>query len=394
MNGTAPLGSPARRVRVVTLIDILSMSGGAERLALLAATRLDPERFDSTLSVSRWPPPSEGIGGEPARRALELVEQSNARFLPLGHSKKAEIAPWVKLGRFLRAERTDVLHAHKFGSNVWGSLVGTLARVPLVLAHEHTWSYEGQPLRRFLDRELIARGADRFIAVSQADRGRMTEVEGIDPSRTMVIAHGILDPPPAAGKDVRAELGIAADAPVVGAVGVLRPQKAISVLLRAALLLREQYPRLRVLIAGDGFEQAELEALSRELGLADVVSFLGHRGDVPDLLASLDVAVSSSDFEGSPLAVMEYMAAGLPIAATDVGGVPDLIDSGVHGLLVPRRDAVALAGAIGQLLENPERAREMGARARERRAAEFTIDAFVGRLEELYLKLLADKGRA
>jgi glycosyltransferase involved in cell wall biosynthesis len=380
------------RVRVVTFVDFLSCFGGAEHLALLIATRLDPERFDSILCVSRWPLTGPWKNDPSARQALDILEASPARFLPLKRRRKVDIAALARLERFLRRERVDVLHAHKFGSNVWGTLVGRLARVPVVLAHEHTWSYEGQPLRRFLDRELIARGATRFIAVSREDRRRMSEVEGIDPDRTLFIPNGVLSSPAPSGRDVRAELGIAPEAPVIGAVGVLRAQKALHVVLHALVTLRERWPGIRLLIVGDGPERAGLEALAAELGVTEVVAFLGHRGDVPDVLRALDVAVSCSDFEGSPLAVMEYMDAALPIVATAVGGVPDLIESGVHGLLVPRGEPRALADAIAQALAEPERAREMGARARERRRSEFDIDTLVRRLEALYLELLAERG--
>jgi glycosyltransferase involved in cell wall biosynthesis len=172
---------------------------------------------------------------------------------------------------------------------------------------------------------------------------------------------------------------------------VLRAQKALHVLLRAVPAVRERRPDVRVLIAGDGPERASLEQLARDLRVEDSVLFLGHRADVPDLLRGVDVAVSCSDFEGSPLAVMEYMDAALPIVATAVGGVPDLIEHGVHGLLVARGDAPALASAIGELLDDPDTARAMGRRARERRRTEFDIDTLVRRLEELYLQLLGER---
>jgi glycosyltransferase involved in cell wall biosynthesis len=260
--------------------------------------------------------------------------------------------------------------------------------VPVLVAHEHTWSYQGQPLRRFLDRELVARGADRFIAVSREDQRRMTEVERIPPRRTVFIPNGIVAPPPPSGHDVRAELGIEAGAAVAGIVGMLRAQKAHGVLLRALALLGRDWPQLTLLVAGDGPEQGALEALARELGVGERVRFLGDRTDIPDVLAALDLAVCCSDFEGSPLAVMEYMDAALPIVATTVGGVPDLIEPGVHGLLVPAQDPAALAEAIATVLRDPDRAKAMGARARERRRSEFDIDVQVRRVEDLYRELL------
>jgi glycosyltransferase involved in cell wall biosynthesis len=381
----------ADRVRVVTVVDALSFQGGAERLALLIATRLDAQRFESILCVSRSPPPHDIDSS--TQQLLDQLAHAGVRFMPLGRRGRGDVWIWGRLVRFLRRERVQILHAHKFGSNVWGTLAGKLARVPVVLAHEHTWSYEGQPLRRFLDRELIARGATRFIAVSREDRQRMTNIEGIDPRHTLFIPNGVPPSPPPSGRDVRVELGIPPSARVIGTVGVHRPQKALDVLLHATATLAAQRQNLHVLIVGDGPESANLESLAAELGLSEVVSFLGRRSDVADVLRALDVAVSSSDFEGSPLAVMEYMEAGLPVVATAVGGIPDLIEPGVHGLLVSPRDPDGLAGAISQLLDDPSRSRKMGARGRERRRTEFDIDVMVHRLEDLYLELLAERTR-
>jgi glycosyltransferase involved in cell wall biosynthesis len=388
MDRSSPFGPHSRRVRVVTLIDFMGTHGGAEGLALSVATRLDRERFESTLCVSRWPLP--GPASAASAVALEDLSASGVRLFGLGRRGKLDVWVWARLARLLRREHVDVLHAHKFGSNVWGTLLGRITRVPVVLAHEHTWSYEGKPLRRFLDRQLIARGADRFIAVSREDQRRMIEIEHIDPRHTLFIPNGVVPLPPPSGRDVRAELGVEPNAAVIGVVGGLRLQKAHDVLLRAVALLVERWPNLRALIVGDGPERASLERLTAQLGLQHTVQFLGSRTDVPDLLSALDIAVCCSDFEGSPLAVMEYMEASLPVVASAVGGLPDLIEPGVHGLLVPPRDPPALAEALAELLGDPQRARAMGARGRERRRAEFDIDVLVRRLEDLYLELLAE----
>jgi glycosyltransferase involved in cell wall biosynthesis len=374
-------------VRVVTVVDTLD-SGGAEKFALLIATRLDPERFESTLCVSRWPP-QDSVA---STQALEQLDEAGVRFLALGRSAKLDVWVWTRLARFLRRERVHVLHAHKFGSNVWGTLMARMAGVPVVLAHEHTWSYDGQPLRRFLDREVVARAADRFIAISREDQRRMIEVERIDPGRTLFIPIGLPTLSTLVEHDVRAELGIEPGAPVIGAVALLRPQKALDVLLHATALLAAEWPSLQVLLVGQGPERQSLERLARSLGVEQAVRFLGYRTDVAAVLGALDVAVCCSDFEGTPLAVLEYMDATLPVVATAVGGVPDLIEPGVHGLLVAPQDPAALAGAIAELLRDPERRRSMGAHGRQRRRNEFGIDVLIHRLEDLYLELLAQRG--
>jgi glycosyltransferase involved in cell wall biosynthesis len=381
-----PAGGQDGKLRVVTLVDRLG-TGGAERLAIQTTTRLDPERFDRTLVASR--DFGVAVSKQHVANALEDLRSAGVRVIGLKRTSARQVWAWWPFYRLLRSERVDVLHSHKFGSNLWGTIVGRMARVPVIVAHEHTWSYEGKPWRKLADRAVIARGSSAFVAVSREDQRRMIEVEHIRPEDTLFIPNGIPPPPPAAGGDVRAELGIPADAPVIGTVSVLRPQKALDVLLRAARILVEEFPALRVLIAGEGDRRFALEELTEELGLQDTVMFLGVRTDVPDVLEALDVAVSTSDFEGSPLSVMEYMEAARPIVATRVGGVPDLIDDGVHGRLVEPQDPQAFAAAVAELLRDPEHARELGARARERRRTEFDIDVMVRRLEALYEELRA-----
>ena len=223
-------GGHDRKLRVVTLVDRLG-TGGAERLAIQTTTRLDPERFDRTLVASR--DFDVAISKQHVANALADLRAADVRVIGLKRTSARQVWAWWPLYRLLRRERVDVLHAHKFGSNLWGTIVGRLARVPVIVAHEHTWSYEGQPLRRLADRAVIARWSSAFVAVSREDQRRMIEVEGIRPQDTLFIPNGIPAPPAASGADVRAELGIAPDAPVIGTVSVLRPQKALDVLLRA-----------------------------------------------------------------------------------------------------------------------------------------------------------------
>jgi glycosyltransferase involved in cell wall biosynthesis len=365
-----------RKLRIVTLVDRPTVTGGAERLAVQVAARLDRDRFESILCASR-------------RTDEPLLDQELAEagveVLALGRRSKLDLLAWRPQVR--RLAEVDVVHAHMFGSNVWGTVLGRLKHVPVVVAHEHTWSFEGQPLRRLLDRELVGRFADAFIAVAEEDRRKMIEVEGVDPDTIRLIPNGIPDPEPGDGAAVRHELGIGKDAPVIGVVCELRAQKALEVLFASAARLRQEFPELRVLVAGDGPERANLEQEARRLDLDGTVQLLGIRRDVPALLDALDVAVLSSDYEGSPLSVMEYMAAGKPVVSTRVGGVPELVQDGVHGLLVEPRDPDALARAIRRLLLDPAEATRLGEHGRERQQRELSLDAMVRKIEDLYEEL-------
>ncbi len=377
-----------QRLRVVTLVDGIGLSGGgAERLAREIVTRLDPDRFERTLCVSRWSAEHESSAA--ARPVLAGLRDADVRLVGFARRSALDFAAWRPLLALLRRERIDVLHAHKFGSNFWAAILGPLAGTPAVIAHEHTWSFEGQRLRKLLDRELIARRVDAFVAVSREDRRRMIEIERIDPAKLIFVPNGIPAPPAPSGIDIRAELGIEPEAQVVGTVCKLRPQKALEVLVEAAGTLAGRFPRLRVLIVGEGPERGALERRIGELGLEEIVMLLGHRSDVPDVLQGLDLAVCSSDFEGTPLSILEYMEAGLAVVSTRVGGIPDLITPNVHGLLVEPRDPAALAAAIAELLDDPGRAAAMGREGRARRRAEFDISVTVREIERIYSALAA-----
>ena len=374
--------SSRRKLRVVTLVEGIGLSGGGERMAREIVRRLDPERFERTLCVSRWSADQES---NPAVvEVLADLGDVGVRFIGLSRRSAGDLAAWRPLLSLLRRERVDILHSHKFGSNVWAAILGPLARTPVVVGHEHSWSFQGQPLRKFLDRRLIAPRVNAIFAVSREDRRRMIEIEGIDAGKVIFLPNGIPTPAPPSGANVRAELGIDPDAPVVGTVGVLRPEKALEVLIDAAEPLARQFPGLKVLIVGSGPEADALEQRIERRGLAETVELIGHRDDIPDVLQAFDLGVCCSDREGTPLSVLEYMEAGLPVVATRVGGLPDLIAPGEQGLLVDPRDSGGLVRAVAELLSDPTRSAAMGGNGRVRRRAEFDLAITVGELERIY----------
>ena len=376
-----PDSRAARRTRVLMLVDSLyDGTGGAERFAVGLAAALPRERFELFVCTTRS---AEGS-------LVDALDAAEVSHFALGRRGRFDLFRFGRLARFLRRGRVDVLHCHKFGSNVWGTLIGRAMRVPVVLAHEHTWSYEGQPLRRLLDGRLVGRLADRFIAVSNEDRRRMIEVEGVPPERAITIPTGYVPRPADPGGDLRGELGLGADTPVVGTVSQLRPQKAVDVLITAFARLPRDLAAARLVIVGDGPSRSALEQVAAELGVAERVHFLGTRTDLTTVLGGIDVAAMSSDFEGLPLFAFECMAHRTPLVATSVGGLPDLIDAR-SGVLVPRRDPDAMAGAIGELLRDPAR-RESIADAAEQRLDGYEMTSIAARFAELYDKLLAERG--
>lgn len=374
---------PGDRTRVLLLVDRVGAgAGGGERAASALAGRLPAEGFEVTLCATR-------TVDEPDRSALE---RAGVELVELRRRGRLDAAPFAKLIRLIRKRRFQVLHAHKFGSNVWGTLIGRLTRVPVVIAHEQTWNYDRR-LRRAID-FVIGRLATAFLSVSSADRERMIELERVPRAKTMVVPNP-LAPRPGGGArdcaDIRGEIGLEPGAELIGTAAVLRRQKALGVLIGAFGELAATRPSLHLAIAGDGGELPHLREAASATGHEDRIHFLGMREDVAGLLGELDVAVMSSDYEGAPLFLVECMTHGAPIVSTAVGGIPDMIGDGVHGLLVPPRDEAALAAAIGRMLDDPELRERLSAAARVR-ARDFSIESVAARFAGVYAGLLA--GRA
>jgi glycosyltransferase involved in cell wall biosynthesis len=364
------------RIRVLMLVDTIGpRTGGAERLATGLAAALPHDRFEVTLCVTRR---SEADAAESlASRGVEVID--------LKRSGRFDLLSFRPLVRFIRSRRPHVLHAHMFGSNVWGVTFGRTLRVPVVVAHEQTWSYRGKPFRRIAD-GLIGRLASAFVSVSRADRERMIRLERVPADKVHVIPNAYIPRDVEVG-DLRRELGIPVDAPVVGTVAVLRPQKNLGLLITAFSLLSASHPDARLVVAGDGPTRPELESQVRERGLESRVHFLGAREDVPTILAGIDVAAMSSDYEGTPLFAVECMAHRTPLVATDVGGLPDLVEDGKSGVLVPPGDSGALTRALDSMLSDPKRRAEIAEEA-HRRSRELTIERTAARFAALYERLL------
>jgi glycosyltransferase involved in cell wall biosynthesis len=222
----------------------------------------------------------------------------------------------------------------------------------------------------------------------------MVRVDGVNPDVVRVLPNGIPELAAISGTNLRDELGISVTAPLIAMVSQLRTEKRIDLLVDAVVALGREFPDVVAVVAGRGPEEPRLRELIRQNGLEEKVFLLGPRVDVPRILASADVAVSCSDFEGSPLSIMEYMAAGKAIVATRVGGIPELVDDGIHALLVEPRSVDGLAQAVARLLRDPPLRKRLAEQARIRQQREFTIEAMVRRLEALYEELFATTERA
>ena len=241
---------------------------------------------------------------------------------------------------------------------------------------------------------LLNRGAARIICVSDGLR-RTYQALARPPAAKLLTLHDGIELEaypslPARHRDtLRARFAIPAAAPLVITVGALRPAKGVDRMLAALGLLQQRWPELHYLVVGDGEERAALQAVAARLDLDHRVRFIGWRTDVPQLLGCADLFVLPSLEDGLPAVLAEAMASGLPIVASAVGGVPEMIEHEGNGLLVPAGDADSLAAACDQLIASPRRRRAMAERGRQLAAERFAIDVQVARLAGLYDQLIA-----
>jgi glycosyltransferase involved in cell wall biosynthesis len=299
----------------------------------------------------------------------------------------------LRVRRHLAATRPDVVHTHLGYADLLGCTAARSLGIPAVATlHVMRWGAG----RRDATRERImalarARCAARVVAVSEAGR-RAYLARGWDrPGHVVTVHNGVVATPrPGAGAAVRAELGLAADDVVVATLSVLRAGKGHDVAADAVARLRARFPRLRLLVVGDGPARADVQRLLEPLGDGAVLA--GHRDDVMAVLDAVDVLVHPTSVDAFPTALLEAMAAGVPVVATAVGGIPEIVEDGRSGALLPAPpDGARLARALAPLLCDRAARAAMGAAGRERFAAEFSAETWARRLRGLYDEVLAER---
>jgi glycosyltransferase involved in cell wall biosynthesis len=381
----------ARPVRVVRVIARLNIGGPALHATLLT-DGLDPARFETFL-VAGKEEPAEGNYLALHGRACERL-----RVLPSLSREIRGLPDLLALGaltRLFRSLRPDVVHTHTAKAGTVGRLAARLAGVPVVVHTYHGHVFHGYfspaKTRVFLAIERgLARRTDHLLTVSDTVRHELLDLGVGRPEQLTVMPLG-LDLRPfrqARPGALRAELGVGPAVPLVGIVARLVAIKAHEVFLAAAAAVARQMPSSLFVVVGDGDRRGELEGLARQLGVAERTRFLGWRRDLDRIYADLDVVALCSRNEGSPVSLIEAMAAARPVVATRVGGVADLVEDGVAGCLVPPGDADALAAAIAALLGDRERAQAMGEAGRKRVDPAFGAERLVADVERLYTDLV------
>lgn len=376
------------------MIARLNIGGPAQHVIHLTA-RLPRERFESVL-LTGHEGAAEGTMADFAQAAgvTPIVVPGLGREL----SAVTDIRSLVFVYRFFRRARPDIVHTHTAKAGAVGRLAAWLARVPVIVHTYHGHVFHGYFSRRqtrvFLGIErALARVTTRVLTVSESVRQDLLRYGIGRPDRLSVMPLG-LDLAPFLDVDrhrgeLRRELGIDADVPLVGIVARLVPIKHHEDFITAAALTAQAVPHCRFLIVGDGERRQELSALVAERNLASRVLFLGWRRDLSRLYADLDVVALTSANEGSPVSLIEAMTAGCPVVATRVGGVPDLVEDGVSGLVVPPGRPDLVADALRTLLTDPERRRLMGEAGRKRAYPAFSVERLVADVDRLYSEILA-----
>ena len=369
--------------RVFFLLDSF-MIGGTQTQAVELARRLDPARYQVTVGCLRREGPLlsrlDGTG-------VRVVEFSIGK----GIDSPSGIRGVLKLARFLRRERIQIMHAHDLWSNLVGMVAAKIARVPVTITSQRDLSHDawyGTYRRRVL-RYLQSRSSI-VLTNANAIRDGLIEKDRLPSEKVCVIYNGVdIDGfrnvipnrewmfPESAGKKL------------VVLVGNMNSDvKGHAVLISAAVEAVKHHPEAQFLLVGDGPKRKDYEAQVESAGLAQHFWFLGQRSDVPQILAFCDIAVLPSLAEGLPNAVLEYLASGLPVVATALGGNLEVIQDGTTGVLVPPKNPHALAMALSQLLGDSQFAGQIAKAGRESVVSMFSFERLVNEVDRLYAQLL------
>ncbi|MDA0747640.1 MAG: glycosyltransferase [bacterium] len=362
--------------------------GGAERQLLLLLQNLDRERYRTHVVCL------DGGGS-----LLPAYQDAAYRVHVLNRTKMFDLKILSELIHIIRSTRPALVHTWLYIANLYGGWAARLAGVPNVIVSQRGLGIDPVhgPIKRLSLRVfncLIAQFADHLITNARAVAEPMWNV-GFDPAQTRIVYNGLdLDQhiSDTQKETLKSELNIQPDQLLLGAIARIDPKKDLATMLRALAKVAQKHPGIRLLLIGGGFPeyQANLERLATDLNIQDRVSFLGFRSDPLAVLSLCKISLLSSVTEGLPNAVLESMFLGKPVVATRVGGVPELIQDGIEGYLVPAENHEAFANRILHLLDNPDLIAQMGAAGKTRALKHFSVQTMVRNTKKVYDELLAE----
>lgn len=356
------------KIKIIHIITSLNF-GGAERMLFDLVRHLNKERYEVKVATV--------VNGGP------LVEDFRAAGVEVKiFQKKSRLGLGVirQIYKYLRKEKPRLVHTHLFGGDTWGRLAAIFARVPVIVSTEHNTNLDEGWLKRRI-KKFLSFFTKRVITVSKAVKEYSAAIDRIKRKKIVVIPNGIEIDKFAAIPEK--QFGSPS---IIGVVGRLEEQKGHEYLFEALNLLKTIPWTLWVV--GDGFLKANLERLAKDLSLRERIIFLGARRNIVEILSQIDIFVLSSLWEGLGLAVLEAAAAGKPIVASRVGGIPEIIEDGKTGVLVQAKNVKSLADGLERVLLGEREAKEMGRKAREVVAEKFSVEKMVEGYERLYEELM------
>jgi glycosyltransferase involved in cell wall biosynthesis len=392
-------GGFLKRIKVLQVLE--ATGGGTKKHLITLVTGMNRDRFHNVVACPSIRHPSfgdESIVSEltQANIPVEIVEMRRSI------NPWSDLASLVRLYLLMRKGRYDIVHTHSSKAGFLGRLAARMAGISVIVHTPHGLHFLGETgLMRMLYlslERLAGLFTDKLIAVSQGERLEVINNDIVSADKIVVLENAIDIEDFRLEVDIPAkkqELGLELNAPVVGTVSRLKPQKDPYTLVQAVAQVIEVVPQTRFVWCGDGELRRETETLARRLGIHRNFVFTGFRKDVLEIVALFDVFVLSSLFEGLPYTILEAMALGKPVIATNVAGSKDIVVDGQTGFLVPPRDPHSLAGAILSLIRDSSRARQMGNAGRTlvEQEKRFHLNGMISRVELLY-EGLVDEGVA
>lgn len=330
-------------------------------------------------------------------QGIPYLKFRRCRFLKRTIHPLKDLLALIDLYSFIKKNSIEIVHTHSSKAGILGRLAARLAGVKAVIHTVHGWSFNDYQLSfirhlyLFLER-FCAKFTSRIIVVSQRDRDKGL-ANGIgNQDKYVLIRYGIncREYKSSAKRDeVRKSLGLERSDLVVGMVACFKPQKAPLDFVKSAHAISKTFPAVRFVLIGDGALRAKITRLIKSIGLENKFILTGWRHDIPLILSSLDIFTLTSLWEGIPIAVLEAMAAGVPVVATDTGGIREVVLDGITGYLVKPSDTQAMQGRIAQLLENNSLRKGFAERSAQIiEGSEFSLDNMLKMTERLYLNLL------
>jgi len=371
---------PTRLVRVMHVIHSIDV-GGAEQVVANYARHIDKTRFSTSVCALR-------AGG----RLYDQLRDEGVRTFLLRKRSGADLGALRRLVRLIKSEGIDILHTHNASAHSWGLLAAVLSTKPILVATEHSIHFPGRGGKLY----SLARHAfrQRFSSIiSCCNQVRDTQIPPWRlPANKHVVIHNGINPSLYASTPQQSliveKLGLDPARPIVGTVGSLTPHKGHSVLIEAVAKMRRRGHTPQVLIIGDGPLRTELAENISQNGLNGQILLAGVRVNISEILPLLDIFVLPSLREGFPISILEAMAAGLPVVASDVGGCRESLVDGVTGFLSEPGDPDMLADLLSELLADSARRLSMGKAAQERVRSHFSVEGMVRATERLYDSLV------